>query len=97
MLFLVGRVVWGPGRPTGRVMAWMGKGVTIPAWAREATMSGWTSKSANVGVGTAGTDSGAGSGVVVSGDVMSVKEILSIGGRPKRGGGSHVGPIGGLR
>ena len=63
-------------------------------------MSGWTSKSANVGVATgmgSGADSGAGSGVVDSGVVMSVKEILSIGGRPKRGGGSHVGPIGGLR
>ena len=53
-----------PERATGRVIAWMGKGVTIPASAREATMSGWTSKSANVGVATAGMGSGAARGPV---------------------------------
>ena len=64
-------------------------------------MSGWTSKSANVGVGTAAARRGSGAGFgasVVSGDVMSVKEILSIGGRPKSGRRLRTcGPIGGLR
>ena len=53
-----------PARATGSVMAWMGNGWTMPASASEATMSGWTSKSANVGVATAGA--------VVSGVVVSV-------------------------
>ncbi|OPZ47767.1 MAG: hypothetical protein BWY91_03291 [bacterium ADurb.BinA028] len=38
-----------PPRATGNVMAWMGKGWMIPRSLNEATMSGWTPKSAKVG------------------------------------------------
>ncbi len=43
-----------PASATGNVIAWMGKGVTIPCSASEATMSGWTSKSAKVSSGATG-------------------------------------------
>ena len=40
-----------PPRATGSVIAWIGKGMVMPASASEATMSGWTSKSAKVSSG----------------------------------------------
>ena len=40
-----------PPRATGRVIAWMGNGVTMLIAVSAATMSGWTSKSAKVGSG----------------------------------------------
>ena len=73
-----------PPRATGRVIAWMGKGWTMPAAASAATMSGWTSKSAKVSARRLGrgrdlgVGGGGGSGLVgpcgdaVHGWVMSL-------------------------
>ena len=69
-----------PSRATGRVMAWMGKGWTMPAAESASTMSGWTSKSANVRAGASGAASAAVSmagssaraGVLVMGLSMSL-------------------------
>ena len=55
-----------PPRATGRVIAWIGKGWTMPASASAATMSGWTSKSAKVSAGASGAATTSASGAVVA-------------------------------